>query len=251
MTIAAAMVHVNVMEENLTDTERLPKDSCCKKCSDLQTQLQEALKELSSAHLITELLRNEASIGQNQQGSSDPTENLHVKTKWSNVVTGRSIGRRKEDSTSNRILESNITSPSTEKQWKTVNRGHKKLPTVNHALCYQILVIINQYELLRNRGKDEQMAHEPMKTHELELRNEDRDKIHKKTNKQKEKKHTIIVTGDSHAQGCAAEIKSNLDEDFKVQGFVNPGTGLNTIITSAKRDIQQLSKQDLVVAGEA
>jgi len=85
------------------------------------------------------------------------------------------------------------------------------------------------------------MAREPMKTQELEMRNEDRDKIQKKTNKQKENKHRIIVIGASHARGCAAEIKTNLDEDFEVQGFVNPGTGLNTIITSAKRDIQQLS----------
>ena len=91
------------------------------------------------------------------------------------------------------------------------------------------------------------MAHEPMKTHELEMRNEDRDKIQKKINKQKEKKHRIIVIGDSHARGCAAEIKSNLDDDFEVQGFVNPGTGLNTIITCAKKDIQQLSKQDVAV----
>jgi hypothetical protein len=91
------------------------------------------------------------------------------------------------------------------------------------------------------------MASEPMKTYELEMRNEDRDKIQKKTNKQKEKKHRIIVIGDSHGRGCAAEIKSNLDEDFEVQGFINPGTELNNIITSAKRDIQQLSKQDVVV----
>ena len=53
-----------------------------------------------------------------------------------------------------------------------------------------------------------------MKTHELEMRNEDRDKIQKKANKQKEKKHRIVVIGDSHARGCAAATKSNLDEDF-------------------------------------
>jgi len=69
----------------------------------------------------------------------------------------------------------------------------------------------------------------------------------KQTYKQKEKKHRIIVIGNSHARGCAAEIKSNLDEDFEVKGFLNPGTELNSIITSAKRDIQQLSKQDVVV----
>jgi len=40
-----------------------------------------------------------------------------------------------------------------------MKRGHKKTPTVNHASYYKIPVIINQYELLRNRGKDEQMAH--------------------------------------------------------------------------------------------
>jgi len=43
------------------------------------------------------------------------------------------------------------------------------------------------------------------------------DKTQRKTNKQKEKKHRIIVIGDSHTQGCAAEIKSNLDEDFEVK----------------------------------
>jgi hypothetical protein len=106
LKMAAATVHVNVTEQNLTDIERLPKDFCCKKCSDLETQLQEALKELSSTHLIIELLRNEVSIRMESTGKQcdggivkmkniqcDPTEKLHVKTKWSNVVTGRSIGR--------------------------------------------------------------------------------------------------------------------------------------------------------------
>ena len=115
----------------------------------------------------------------------DPTEKLHVKTKWSDVVAGGSTGRRKEDSTSNQIFESNIASASTEEQWKTVNRGHKKPPTVNHASYYQILVIINQYVPLTNSRKDEQMAREPMKTHELEMRNEDREKMQKKTNRRK------------------------------------------------------------------
>jgi hypothetical protein len=42
------------------------------------------------------------------------------------------------------------------------------------------------------------------------------------------------------------KIKSRLR--FQVPRIcINPGTGLNTIITSAKRDIQQLPKQDVVV----
>jgi len=71
-------------------------------------------------------------------------------------------------------LESNITTPSAEEQQKTGKRGHKKPPAVNHVSYYQILVIINRYELLRNSRKAEQMACETMQTHELEMRNEDR-----------------------------------------------------------------------------
>ena len=36
-------------------------------------------------------------------------------------------------------------------------------------------------------------------------------------------------------------------QTFEIQGFINPGTGLKTISTSAKREIQQLSTQDVVV----
>jgi hypothetical protein len=50
-------------------------------------------------------------------------------------------------------------------------------------------------------------SHGPVKKHELETRKEDREKLRKRANNQKEKKHKIIVIGDSHARGCAAEIK--------------------------------------------
>ena len=104
-------------------------------------------------------------------------------------------------------IESNIASHSTEETWVTVNRGHKKPPSVNHASYHQIRVIINQYDLLSKRENYELTARESMGTH-----------------------------------GCAAEIKLNLDVGFEVQGFVNPGTGVNTITTSAKIDNQHQNK---------
>jgi len=172
---------------------------------------------------------------------------LHIKEKWSDVVAGRSIGKRNEDSTSKQYFESNITSCATEEPWKTVSRGYRKPSSVNHASYYQIPIIINRYEQLRNEGKYEEMVRDSRNTQELEARNEGRDKVQKITNKQMEKKHKVIVIGDSHARGCAAEIKSNLEEDIEVQGFISPGTRVNTVTTSAIRDIQQLSKQDVVV----
>jgi len=86
----------------------------------------------------------------------DPTGKAHIKTKWSDAMAGRSPHRKKEECTLKRISESNITLPSIEEEWKTVNRGHKKPPTVNHATHCQIPVIINRYaqiETVRQMNK--------------------------------------------------------------------------------------------------
>jgi hypothetical protein len=96
-----------------------------------------------------------------------------------------------------------------------VNRAHKKPPFVNHASYHQIPVIINQCDLLSKREYYELMARESMGTHELKAKNEIRDTVQMAKNKHVQKKHKIIVTGYSHAQGCAAEIKLNLDDGFK------------------------------------
>jgi hypothetical protein len=155
------------------------------------------------------------------------------------------MGRKKEEDTSNRILEPNIT--STEQEWKTVSRGYKKPPTIDRASYYQIPVIINRYEQLRNSRKEEELTRVQMKIYELKTRKDGREKMRQKANKQEKMKHKIIVIGDSHARGCAAEMKRYLDTDFDVIGFGNPGAGLSTITTSAEIDIKQLSKQDVVV----
>ena len=59
-----------------------------------------------------------------------------------------------------------------------------------------------------------------MGTHEPKVKNESRDMVQRPKIKHVEKKHKIIVTGDSHSRGCAAEIKLNVDEGFEVQGFI-------------------------------
>ena len=107
----------------------------------------------------------------------DPSKKLHVKTKWSDIVAGRSTDRKKEECTSKQFLGTDITSSPTDDKWKTINRGHEKPSTVNHASYYQIPVIINRYEQLRNNRKEEQVTREPAKTHEMETRKEDREKI--------------------------------------------------------------------------
>jgi hypothetical protein len=66
--------------------------------------------------------------------------------------------QKEEDPTTNQNFESNITSHTTEDPWITVNRGHKKPPSVNHATYHQILAIINQNDLLSKRENYELMV---------------------------------------------------------------------------------------------
>jgi hypothetical protein len=164
----AVIDHGKRTEGIIAEGERLTEDPCCKKCFVLETRIKKTLQELSSAQLIIELLRNEVSVGTDltrkqcdggivnmKNTMGEPSEKINIKEKWSGVVVGRS---RNEDSTSNHLLESNITSHITEDSWKTVSRGRKNLSSVNHAMYYQIPVIINRYELPRNRGSYEEMA---------------------------------------------------------------------------------------------
>jgi len=106
--------------------------------------------------LVDELQNRMKNVG------CDLAEKLGAVQKWSDVVAGRSTCRKEG---SNRNLEMDITSHTTEEPWMTVNRGHKKPPSVNHATYHQIPVIKNRYDLLGKRENYELMARESMGTH--------------------------------------------------------------------------------------
>jgi hypothetical protein len=50
------------------------------------------------------------------------------------------------------------------------------------------------------------------------------------------RKHKIVVIGDSYARGCTAELTHNLENTFEVTGYVSPGTGLEVITGMAKKE---------------
>ena len=80
-------------------------------------------------------------------------------------------------------------------------------------MYYQIPVIINRYELPNNSENYEEMVWDTRNTYELVNKNKDGVKVLKKHNKQKKKKNKVMVIGDSHARGCAAELKVKLGKD--------------------------------------
>jgi hypothetical protein len=64
---------------------------------------------------------------------------------------------------------------------------------------------------------------------------------------QKKKKHKAILIGDSHARGCAEKLSSYLGNAYEVTGYVSPNTGLDVITDSAKKEIEQLTQNDIVL----
>ena len=64
---------------------------------------------------------------------------------------------------------------------------------------------------------------------------------------QHNKAHKILIIGDSHIRNCAANMKSNIKSNFKVQGVVKPGAGVDILANSMINEIKSLSKSDVVV----
>jgi hypothetical protein len=69
-----------------------------------------------------------------------------------------------------------------------------------------------------------------------------KDKMKYKRKVMEQKQHKVVILGDSHARRCAAKVKHLLNNNFKVFGFVNPGSGMEFIKETAKVKLQQLNK---------
>jgi RNase H-fold protein (predicted Holliday junction resolvase) len=68
-----------------------------------------------------------------------------------------------------------------------------------------------------------------------------------KLTSRKKMKHEILIIGNSHGRECASNVKYNLENDFEVQGVINPGAGLKEITNSVKYEIKLLTKKDVAV----
>jgi len=53
----------------------------------------------------------------------------------------------------------------------------------------------------------------------------------------------VLILGASHASGCASEVQQQLNNEYKVFGFINPGSGMKDIKGSAKIKMTQLTNK--------
>jgi hypothetical protein len=60
-------------------------------------------------------------------------------------------------------------------------------------------------------------------------------------------KRKLVITGDSHARGCAIRVKNIINDKFEICGFVKLGSGVNILTTSAIKEVMNLTKRDVIV----
>ena len=60
-------------------------------------------------------------------------------------------------------------------------------------------------------------------------------------------KTQVVIVGDSHARGCASEVKQKLNSEYEVVEFTNPGSSMKDIKESVKLKMAQLTKKDIIV----
>jgi hypothetical protein len=63
------------------------------------------------------------------------------------------------------------------------------------------------------------------------------------------KNHKVLITGDSHARGCAESLLCEHSETVEVTGNVMPGAGLQNITQAAKNEIRILYFSILLHSG--
>ena len=59
--------------------------------------------------------------------------------------------------------------------------------------------------------------------------------------------HKVLILRDSRTRGCASEVKQQLNSEYEVFGFINPGSRMKDIKGSAKIKMTQLTSEDIVV----
>jgi len=229
-------------------------------------RLKETIDELSSAQVIIDLLRSEMCVEteksrrQYTNGTEhvnktvdEQIEQIQTNKPWSEVVAGRNTNGGKEGPITKENPEPNLTSNGDQEPWKIVSKGSKNSISINYDPHYQTLphyqipVIINRFEIPSNSEIIEEMVWDSRRIHKSVNKNKSDTKAERNQNKQKKRKHKVMVIGDSHARGCAAELRVNLRKDHAIQGLVYPGAGIDMISTSVEGEIKQLSKQDVII----
>ena len=184
----------------------------CNKCSTYEARLKEALDELGSAQLNINILQKELTASTTTMNSQD---NNPAST------------------------EEFITCNPRRKKRSPHNGEKDNVQSTQHF--QPIPVVVNRYAALDNLQESVKVSHNLNKSGEV-ASTWNRNKSLTKTKKKK-----IVIIGNSHARDYAAELSSDLGQDFEVTGTVIPRARLEIITNLAVEEISSLEKSDAVI----
>ncbi|PNF38959.1 hypothetical protein B7P43_G06603, partial [Cryptotermes secundus] len=124
--------------------------------------------------------------------------------------------------------------------WNIVPHGksHPKIDTITPQQ-FKIPIVVNRYVMAENIDDD------ILAPSFCNIERKPKVK-HVKSNVRRASKKIMII-GDSHIRGCAANLLHMSDESFEVMGKVMPGAGLLNITQAAYKEISEMNFKDSVV----
>jgi hypothetical protein len=126
-------------------------------------------------------------------------------------------------------------------EWTRVTKGYGKCARKLEARQTQSLPKCeNRFSALPNLKESVDYSEEQKRMNSRPIENRQKCVATKKG-------HKVVVIGDSHARGCAAELIEHVGKSCEVVGFVKPRTGLEVITETATKEISKLTKKDVVV----
>jgi hypothetical protein len=155
------------------------------------------------------------------------------------LLTSSSTSNTQDD---NLYTREGFVHPNPRRQKKKSHTGEKGKTLLSQQF-QPFPVATNRYALLDNTQEATEMSRHLNKSSEVVSTR----KLKKFLPKTMKKKQKIVIIGDSHARGYAAEISSVLGKDFEVTGTVIPGAGLENITNSANNERSTLGKSDTVI----
>jgi hypothetical protein len=206
-----------------SDIKKVNSVPQCICCQHLQQELETVLLELQTAKKIIALLHEES--------------NSTVQYTFTNSQSGNT-------SSVPSTIHSDFLKKNAMDIWNTVtytNQKHIKQPVVQQQ--QPIPTTVNRYVLLNIHHEDSEDSQSSGM-----VGGKKKKSVKPKNNFiSKPRKTTILIIGDSHVRGCAANLWSSLNETFEVMGTVMPGYRLEHITNLVHNEISHLDRNDCVV----
>jgi lysophospholipase L1-like esterase len=193
-----------------------------------ETLLKEALNELTSLRMINDLLQKDINLHSTLKNTrktihnfADSTAVPEINGEWTTITSKNHMSKSRKYTQS--IIDTSV-------QFPRLSNRYLPLTTVSADNVRTIPVNFNRKITAKGSNKVNKGASRPPY-------------ITTKT----VQKPKMLILGDSHARGCAANLKSSLNENFEVTGTLVPGSRLEHITNLARSDISHMNHNDFVV----